>query len=107
MKSKNTNKPIPWSFLSLMTKACAFFIAMTLILNSCDSTNADSEPKIADVIMKPDEAKLQIGQNAKIQILKDSHNVDFSAFAVTESGEQVSIPDNAETTWSSTNTAVF
>lgn len=108
MKNKIRNKSISRSLIAILLITGTFLFATTLMLNGCDSTNSNEETdQIVDVIMKPDEAELQLAQNPDVQFAGAVASVDFSAFAVTQSGEQVAIPEDAETTWSSTNTAVF
>lgn len=109
MKDKKTIKSISRSFLSYILLVGVIIIGTSLMLTSCDSTKAETESQIADVVMKPDEVTLEVVQNADIQlVIADKNgNIDFSAFAVTTSGKQVPIPDNAEIKWWSSDPSVF
>lgn len=106
MNNQVKNKNRPESIITFRLLAGAFIIATSCMLSGCDSTDAKTD-KISDVVMKPDEATLQLAQNNEIRIALDGNSVDFAAFALTESGKQVAIPEDATTTWTSTNAAVF
>jgi len=83
---------------SFVTGFVLLFIAASMILISCSTTDSDpdSHDKIVDVVIKPDESNIEVGEN-----------VDFSAVLVTADGEEIPIPQDFTTSWNSTNSVVF
>jgi len=71
----------------------ALVLTGTLVLSGCDSTDANEEPQIEELIISPGSANLAVGEQ-----------MDFSAVALTTSGDTIR---DLDLQWWSTNSTVF
>ena len=87
------NKQQHSAFHSFVCRLAAFVLAGALVLAGCDSTDANEEPEIEELIISPSSVNIAVGDQA-----------DFSAVALTASGDTIR---DLELRWWSTDSAVF
>jgi len=71
----------------------ALVLTGTLVLSGCDSTDANEEPQIEELIISPGSANLAVGEQ-----------MDFSVAALTASGDTIR---DLDLRWWSSDPAVF
>lgn len=78
---------------TLISLATALVLTGTLVLAGCDSTDANEEPQIEELIISPGSVTIDVGEQ-----------VDFSAAARTASGDTIR---DLELRWWSSDSDVF
>jgi uncharacterized protein YjdB len=68
-------------------------LAGSLVLGGCDSDGTEPPPEVAEVIIAPDSAFMEVGDR-----------VDFSAVALTADGDTI---PNLAFQWASTDPSIF
>jgi hypothetical protein len=86
----------PQSYSVFRSFACGFMalvLTAALILTGCDSTDANEDPQIEELIISPSSVNIAVGEQA-----------DFSAVALTAAGDTIR---DLALRWWSTDSAVF
>jgi hypothetical protein len=78
---------------NLRASIMALVFTSVLVLAGCDSTDANEEPQIEELIISPSSVNIAVGEQA-----------DFSAVALTVSGDTI---HDLDLRWWSTDAAVF